>query len=315
MSVKKIRGLVFLSIAHLVIGLSGVVLSASGHASDNKGNWISTSYQDECSIRLWNASPVEGETITWEGECKDGKAHGRGTAQWFLNGNSTDKQVGMASNGKLHGLVINYLTNGLRIEGEYYQGRKVGLTKEFYSKANFDQINATAANKNWVNYGRWENDEYVLRLIYSRFDVPRICYKEQHEKDQCAALISEFKTKEDASMLRLNSLASCMSQSEMLAELYDESVKPNKKQAKYYINFYQKLMRIAQKENLEEHVDAASSDESDLIMEKLEHAVGAQIQALSKQNLSRTEMKKKQEKLFLDALLPAYNQHCLPLVK
>lgn len=315
MNVKEIRKQVFLSISHLAIGLSAVVFSASGQASDNKGNWISSSYQDECSIRLWNASPVEGETITWQGECKDGQAHGHGTAQWFLNGNATDKQVGIASNGKFHGLVTNYLTNGLRIEGEYYQGRKVGLTKEFYSKANFDQINSTVENKNWANYGRWENEEYVLRLIYSRFDVPRICNKEQHEKDQCAALINEFKKKEDVLTLRLNSLASCMSQSEMLAELYDESVKPNKKQAKYYINFYQKLMRIAQKESLDEHVDAVSSDESRLIMEKLELAVGAKIEALSKQKLAALDMKKKQHKLFLDALLPDYNQHCLPLIK
>ncbi len=70
--------------------------------------------QTKCSI--WNAHRSAGETVRWSGQCRGGRAHGKGVAEWFLNGKSTERFEGHMGEG--------YFVKGVHVSaaGERYEG-------------------------------------------------------------------------------------------------------------------------------------------------------------------------------------------------
>lgn len=65
---------------------------------------------------------IQELTVKWEGDCVQGKAHGKGTAIW---GNG-DQYVGDYKNGKEHGYGILLLTDGTRYFGDFKDGKQHG---------------------------------------------------------------------------------------------------------------------------------------------------------------------------------------------
>jgi hypothetical protein len=76
--------------------------------------------------RVWNADPRPAESVTWSGDCVDGLATGRGTAQWFTNGRPTDRYEGEYRAGQENGSGTFAWANGERYEGEWRNGERAG---------------------------------------------------------------------------------------------------------------------------------------------------------------------------------------------
>lgn len=58
---------------------------------------------DQKGCKHWNPSPVENETITWTEDCVNGYANGFGTQNWFKNGITNYKYIGLLKDGRRHG--------------------------------------------------------------------------------------------------------------------------------------------------------------------------------------------------------------------
>ncbi len=63
------------------------VVAASAHAEDSKskvpqGDWIADA---KTGCKVWNPAPAQDESIKWSGNCKDGKADGKGSLEWYKN--------------------------------------------------------------------------------------------------------------------------------------------------------------------------------------------------------------------------------------
>jgi len=61
--------------------------------------WIT----DKSGCKVANIAPQEGESITWNGECKNGLAHGEGTLTWFQKGVKVETYNGSMVNGYAEG--------------------------------------------------------------------------------------------------------------------------------------------------------------------------------------------------------------------
>jgi hypothetical protein len=85
------------------------------------GEWIKASNAD---CVLWNSFPREGESVTWSGGILNGKAHGKGTVQWFTNGVTTTRYVGDVKDGLADGQGIAKSLEA-EFEGEWSKGSLV----------------------------------------------------------------------------------------------------------------------------------------------------------------------------------------------
>jgi hypothetical protein len=78
--------------------LAGVILLAAGaalassaiaqNATPPRADWITATNQP---CKIWNPMPQPNESVTWEGECKDGYASGEGVLRWTENGKPDEK--------------------------------------------------------------------------------------------------------------------------------------------------------------------------------------------------------------------------------
>jgi hypothetical protein len=102
------------TIGFLLVTLIGIVTQTSLRAQPNSsqsqeatnkfyspsGKWTRAS-NTNCVV--WNSFPVDTESVTWSGGVLDGKAHGKGTVQWFTNGTPTTSYVGEMKHGLADG--------------------------------------------------------------------------------------------------------------------------------------------------------------------------------------------------------------------
>ena len=104
---------------HLDAGSKDALLAA---APDLSGPIWSTAQNQPCKV--WNPGPEAGETLTWSGDCVDGKASGSGRLVWR---GSYGKQVyeGEYRDGKEHGRGT-FISDDNRYEGEFRNGKKNG---------------------------------------------------------------------------------------------------------------------------------------------------------------------------------------------
>jgi S1-C subfamily serine protease len=98
-----------------------------GHAGEifAQGEWFQT---EKPNCLVWNPNPNVGETVTWSGDCLNGKAHGIGIEIWRFktSGKWVERPiVGNMLNGRFSGDVKIFLENGdqyfgmLSIRGGY----------------------------------------------------------------------------------------------------------------------------------------------------------------------------------------------------
>lgn len=75
--------------------------------------------------RLWNPGPQLGETVTWSGRCKDGKASGEGRAVW-ATARGEETYEGQYHDGRKHGRGKALWLDGRSHEGEWRHGKEHG---------------------------------------------------------------------------------------------------------------------------------------------------------------------------------------------
>jgi hypothetical protein len=97
--------------------------------------WIADS-TTQCKV--WNPFPKPEEAIKWTGDCKDGKAAGLGTLEWFKEGKPNGTSHGSYIEGKRLSPSKGSTSwaNGNRYEGDFLDDKRTG-------KGNFTWLNGT----------------------------------------------------------------------------------------------------------------------------------------------------------------------------
>lgn len=83
----KVKFLIFATMLFLIVNTT--------KAEASEGNWIIT----DKGCKVWNPSPQPNESVTWSGECVDGKAHGNGILQWYQNRIESSQNIITTKNG------------------------------------------------------------------------------------------------------------------------------------------------------------------------------------------------------------------------
>jgi hypothetical protein len=89
-----------------------LMLSPLAAPADDDVSWIT----DSKGCKIANPFPQPGESVTWSGACKDGRADGEGLMQWFIDGKAIDKYEGTLKDGWAEG------KGTLEREGGRYSG-------------------------------------------------------------------------------------------------------------------------------------------------------------------------------------------------
>ncbi len=90
-----------------------------------------TSTDSHCKVE--NTRPLANETVTWNGKCVNGFANGRGTVQWYQNGEKTSTFIGNLRNGKMHGKGKAIWSSGNIYEGDWVNGKQEGKGKKTWA--------------------------------------------------------------------------------------------------------------------------------------------------------------------------------------
>jgi hypothetical protein len=129
-------------------GITAMALSACivvTAAPAQAGTWI---IDTKSGCEVWNPNPQLDESVSWLGSCVNGRAEGRGIAQWSRNGNPSETDEGewgngrqvkegtqLWSSGRYDGELSDGEPNGhgvltlqkLRYEGDFRNGRPNGI--------------------------------------------------------------------------------------------------------------------------------------------------------------------------------------------
>ena len=131
-----------------ILCLTIAVLFGSVGVSFSKGQWFAIKNQPNCSV--WNPAPQLEETITWSGDCLDGKAHGKGTLTYRYKEKSKWVEgvyEGEYANGKAHGQGTFTHPTGAKYVGGWKDDKQHG------------QGTLTFANGDKY-VGQWKNGKY-----------------------------------------------------------------------------------------------------------------------------------------------------------
>lgn len=80
----------------------------------------------ETGCKIWNSKALVGYTVAWTGACKDGKAEGSGSLQWFYNKRPEGRYDGDYAQGKMHGHGTYAMDDGSRYIGEFKNNLRNG---------------------------------------------------------------------------------------------------------------------------------------------------------------------------------------------
>lgn len=291
---------------------AALVFNASAIAAGPKGVWIST--HKACEFSAWTPNANAGESITWTGECQDDVAHGSGTLQWFRDYRAAEKQTGQAVNGKWHGRVLSQFNFGARDEGDYAQGRRIGLARQSFSRAATEELKTRSPYKDWLADGYWEKDEFVLPMLHSRFQEPRPCPRAEQRRDQCASLVKALLATENTALTTINQLGRCLNHAEMLMEVYGES-QPDKQQMTYYGQAFEKITALAKGKGYAEHMDTAQADSQPAVEADMKRIIGPRLEALRQKQLDEDAEQRAFAPLAIEALAPYFQKNCAAYLK
>ena len=74
-----------------------------------KGGWV---LDQETQCQVWDSDPSTSQSLRWSGECKDGKAKGKGIAQWYEKGAVVTSIEGVMQEGRCQEECLVYVTLG-----------------------------------------------------------------------------------------------------------------------------------------------------------------------------------------------------------
>jgi hypothetical protein len=120
----------------LLLSLTSLLLAANAGAAEPHITYIG---KPDCLIA--NPHPVENETATWEGGCKDGYADGMGVLNWSVNGHPHGGYEGVLVKGVPNGPGFVLLSNDGTLQGNFKDGKLDG--KGIYTNEDGDKLNAT----------------------------------------------------------------------------------------------------------------------------------------------------------------------------
>lgn len=128
------------------VAVAAILMAAGlGHANAETGAW-QTDPRSACAV--WDPLPVPGQTIGWTGDCRAGKASGRGVLEIFRTGKLVERNEGAFVDGRQtgpgsrrnavgrytgafkdglfdgHGLFVS--SDGMRYDGEWKNGNLHG---------------------------------------------------------------------------------------------------------------------------------------------------------------------------------------------
>lgn len=125
----------------IFLPLAAIALSITCQCA-NASDWVKDRETD-CALWWGAQQSINKMSVAWSGGCKDGKADGRGTANWFFNGERFSRYDGDYKNGKMHGK--GKLTAGVfEYDGEFKDDLQDGygvLTINDRTKARFEGEN------------------------------------------------------------------------------------------------------------------------------------------------------------------------------
>lgn len=99
-------------------------LLISGNAiAQTEAQWIE---DPRNGCKVFNNRPETSETITYDGECKNGYADGEGTVVWFKDQIFIQKGEGSWKKGKMNGKGTYEWSNGDRYLGDFVESRRTG---------------------------------------------------------------------------------------------------------------------------------------------------------------------------------------------
>lgn len=200
----KVKLLIFLAAVMLM------VLSFSSHAD-------SEIVDRESGCKIWNSKSLVGYTVSWSGQCKNGKADGIGSLQWFYNKRPEGRYDGDYALGKMHGhgtfamddgsrYIGGFQNNlrsgrgaylwadGTRYEGDYQNNLMDGKGTiywpdgSFYvgefqqdKKFGFGKLSLVLNNpyiKAFADSGKWVGNYYVVEGVFADDDLIATCPSE-----------------------------------------------------------------------------------------------------------------------------------------
>lgn len=100
--------------------LASTAVAADAEHPD--ANWIT----DSNGCRLWNQNPVENETVSWTGACRNGVGEGYGVIQWFHDNREIARYEGELWGGIQNGRGV-LIRGDLRYSGEFRDGKAHGV--------------------------------------------------------------------------------------------------------------------------------------------------------------------------------------------
>lgn len=106
---------------------AGLIDHLTGKHQDTLPRWQKTGNQD-CSV--YNPYPRARETVNWQGDCQDGKAHGQGKVeyQYFAQGKKiSDSFEGTLTAGRISGQGVYVWANGDQYQGHWSENQSDGL--------------------------------------------------------------------------------------------------------------------------------------------------------------------------------------------
>ena len=95
-------------------------LSPAGAAEDD---WI---LDGRTGCAVWNPNPAPNESVSWLGDCVDGKASGKGLLTYTVGDKFYSRYEGDERGGKHHGFGIITFADERRVETKWWDGKPVG---------------------------------------------------------------------------------------------------------------------------------------------------------------------------------------------
>ncbi len=118
-----------------------------------------TSTDSHCKIH--NPYPQPNETITWDGDCVDGFASGKGMVKWYENGKQTAVDIGNFRYGKQYGVGKSTWANGSTYLGNWKNDKKHGF-------GTITLVKGDEGIESWKesNKGHWKGKYYIVQGIF-----------------------------------------------------------------------------------------------------------------------------------------------------
>jgi hypothetical protein len=171
----------------------------------------------ETGCKIWNSKALVGYTVAWTGQCKNGKADGAGSLQWFYNKRPEGRYDGDYSLGKMHGhgtyamddgsrYIGEFQNNlrsgrgaylwadGTRYEGDYLNNQMDGKGTIYWTdgsfyvgefqqdkKFGFGKLNLALNNpfiKAFADSGKWIGNYFIVEGIFAEEDLIASCIKQ-----------------------------------------------------------------------------------------------------------------------------------------